>query len=130
MAIWNTYITAIWYIVWPFGNLVAVWNIFSPVLVHEIKKSGNPALSTHLLLQYSESRSDRLDLVHVVFQNQVLLDTVKLDIPQKPAALLISGGFKSKKNPDYETTYKFDHSERKDTERRIVAFFRNVKMSN
>jgi hypothetical protein len=24
------YITAIWYILWPFGNLVAIWYIFPP----------------------------------------------------------------------------------------------------
>jgi hypothetical protein len=24
------YITAIWYIFWPFGNLLAVWHLFPP----------------------------------------------------------------------------------------------------
>jgi hypothetical protein len=31
------YITALWYILWPFVNLVAIWY-FTPVLVHCVKK--------------------------------------------------------------------------------------------
>jgi hypothetical protein len=36
------YITGIWYILWPFGNLVAIWYILPRfgILCHE--KSGNP----------------------------------------------------------------------------------------
>jgi hypothetical protein len=36
------YILAIWYIIWPMGNLVVFWYIFSlfGILYHE--KSGNP----------------------------------------------------------------------------------------
>jgi hypothetical protein len=41
----SEYITANWYILWPFGNLVAIWYAFSPrfgILYQE--KSGNPGL--------------------------------------------------------------------------------------
>jgi hypothetical protein len=36
------YIAAIWYILWPFGDLVFIWYVFnrSGILYHE--KSGNP----------------------------------------------------------------------------------------
>jgi hypothetical protein len=38
-GIWNIPITAIWYILRAFGNLVATWNIFSPFLVYFVKKN-------------------------------------------------------------------------------------------
>jgi hypothetical protein len=44
------YVTVIWYILWPFGNLVVIWYI-SPgfdILYHE--KSGNPGLGLFLLI--------------------------------------------------------------------------------
>jgi hypothetical protein len=40
-AHWNAdleYIKAIWYILWPFGNLLAIWYIF-PILVFRVKKN-------------------------------------------------------------------------------------------
>jgi hypothetical protein len=36
-------ITAIWSILWPFGNLVALWYIFSRSGILCREKSGNPA---------------------------------------------------------------------------------------
>jgi hypothetical protein len=38
------YITAIWYILWPFGCLVAIWYIFSRFGILCREKSGNPEL--------------------------------------------------------------------------------------
>jgi hypothetical protein len=35
------YITAIWYILWPFGNLVAIWYIFPRSGILSLEKSGN-----------------------------------------------------------------------------------------
>jgi hypothetical protein len=32
------YIMNIWYILWPFGNLMAIWYIF-PILVYCVKKN-------------------------------------------------------------------------------------------
>jgi hypothetical protein len=37
------YITAIWYIPWPFGNFVAMWYLFPRFGVLCQEKSGNPA---------------------------------------------------------------------------------------
>jgi hypothetical protein len=42
MAIWNIHITAIWYILWPFGYLVAIWYIFTRFGIINDEKSGNP----------------------------------------------------------------------------------------
>jgi hypothetical protein len=40
------FITAIWYISWPFGNLVAIWY-FSPVFVYCVKRNlAYPAMSS------------------------------------------------------------------------------------
>jgi uncharacterized membrane protein YuzA (DUF378 family) len=36
------YITAIWYILWPFGDLVAIWYIFPSFGILRREKSGNP----------------------------------------------------------------------------------------
>jgi hypothetical protein len=35
-------ITAIWYILWPFGNLAPIWYIFSRFGILCQEKSGNP----------------------------------------------------------------------------------------
>jgi hypothetical protein len=35
------YITAIWYILWPFDNLVPIWYIFPPFWHIVSQKSGN-----------------------------------------------------------------------------------------
>jgi hypothetical protein len=37
------YITAIWYILWPFGNLVAIWYIFQYFGILYQEQFGNPA---------------------------------------------------------------------------------------
>jgi hypothetical protein len=37
------YITANWYIIWPFGNLVAFWYIYTRFGKLHREKSGNPA---------------------------------------------------------------------------------------
>jgi hypothetical protein len=36
------YITAIWYFLWPFGNLVEIWYIFNCLGISYQEKSGNP----------------------------------------------------------------------------------------
>jgi uncharacterized membrane protein YuzA (DUF378 family) len=36
------YITAIWYILWPLGNLVTIWYIFPRFGILRGEKSGNP----------------------------------------------------------------------------------------
>jgi hypothetical protein len=44
------YINAIWFIQWPFGNLVAIWYIPPVYLVYCVKnKSGNPATPAKVL---------------------------------------------------------------------------------
>jgi hypothetical protein len=40
--IWNIHITAIWYILWPFGNLEAIWDILHRFGILCQEKSGNP----------------------------------------------------------------------------------------
>jgi hypothetical protein len=37
------YITGIWYILMPFGNLLAIWYIFACLGILYKEKSGNPA---------------------------------------------------------------------------------------
>jgi hypothetical protein len=37
------YFTAIWYILWPLGNVVVIWNIFPRFGILCQEKSGNPA---------------------------------------------------------------------------------------
>jgi hypothetical protein len=36
------YFTVIWYILWPFGNVVAIWHIFPRFGKLCQEKSGNP----------------------------------------------------------------------------------------
>jgi hypothetical protein len=36
--------TAIWYILWPFGSLVAIWYIFPKFGIFRREKSGNPVI--------------------------------------------------------------------------------------
>jgi hypothetical protein len=43
-ALWD-YISAIWYILWPFGNLVAIWYISPRFGILCQDKSGNPGSS-------------------------------------------------------------------------------------
>jgi hypothetical protein len=47
MAIRNI-TTAVWYILWPFGNLVAIWYISPRFGTLDKEKSGNPALLSSL----------------------------------------------------------------------------------
>jgi hypothetical protein len=47
MDVLNTYITAIWNILWSFGNLVAIWYIFPHFGIVGQDKSGNPAGNIH-----------------------------------------------------------------------------------
>jgi hypothetical protein len=44
LVIWNILPTAIWYILWPFGNVVVSWYIFPRFGKLCQEKSGNPAL--------------------------------------------------------------------------------------
>jgi hypothetical protein len=39
---WNLSHTVIWYILWPFRNLVAIWYIFPHFGILNKEKSGNP----------------------------------------------------------------------------------------
>jgi hypothetical protein len=36
------YSTIIWYILWPIGNVVVIWNVFSRFGILCQEKSGNP----------------------------------------------------------------------------------------
>jgi hypothetical protein len=38
------YFTAIWYILWPLGNVVVIWNIFPRFGISCQEKSGKPAI--------------------------------------------------------------------------------------
>jgi hypothetical protein len=38
------YFTVIWYILWSFGNVVVIWNIFPRFGILCQEKSGNPAM--------------------------------------------------------------------------------------
>jgi hypothetical protein len=40
------YFTAIWHILWPFGNVVVIWYIFPRFGIVRQEKSGNHALNT------------------------------------------------------------------------------------
>jgi hypothetical protein len=63
MAIWNillpfgifyghlVYFTAIWYILWPFGTLLAVWYIFPRFGILNKEKSGNPEAQIDVLME-------------------------------------------------------------------------------
>jgi hypothetical protein len=45
LAIWNMYFTSIWYILWPFDNIVVIrykFHIFFTALVHCVKKIWQP----------------------------------------------------------------------------------------
>jgi hypothetical protein len=42
MSIWNRYVTAIWHILCPFGNLVGIWSIVPHFGIVYQEKSCNP----------------------------------------------------------------------------------------
>jgi hypothetical protein len=46
-------ITSIWYILWPFGYLVAIWYIFPRFGILCQEKSGNPGRDTKGSLSFS-----------------------------------------------------------------------------
>jgi hypothetical protein len=43
------YIKEIWYMLWPFGNLVEIWYIFSWFGILTKEKSGNPNLANSII---------------------------------------------------------------------------------
>jgi hypothetical protein len=43
-VIWNITYTSIWYILWPFGNVLLIWYIFPRFGILRREKSGNPAI--------------------------------------------------------------------------------------
>jgi hypothetical protein len=49
------YITAIWYILWPFGNLVAIWDSFPRFGILCQEQSGNP-VSLQVLFPHDSVR--------------------------------------------------------------------------
>jgi hypothetical protein len=53
------YIMAIWYILWPFDNVVAIWYIFSRFGIFCQEKSGNPVLPVALLDLFAVSDNMR-----------------------------------------------------------------------
>jgi hypothetical protein len=61
------YKTAIWYIIWPFGNSVVIWYIFQSFGKLRREKSGNPALfrvGANIkirVLQTAENDSGKID---------------------------------------------------------------------
>jgi hypothetical protein len=42
------YITAVWYMFWPFGNLVSIWYISPRFGILNKEKSGNPVSDVRL----------------------------------------------------------------------------------
>jgi hypothetical protein len=40
------YFMVIWYILWPFGNIVVIWYVFRHFGMLCLEKSGNPALNS------------------------------------------------------------------------------------
>jgi hypothetical protein len=46
---YSEYFTVIWYILWPFGNVVVIWYIFPRFGILRQEKSGNPALYPWML---------------------------------------------------------------------------------
>jgi hypothetical protein len=63
------YITAIWYILWSFGNLVAVWYI-PPFLVYWIKKNLATLVQT-LLMQLFVGKRTRVGRVCTSIANEI-----------------------------------------------------------
>jgi hypothetical protein len=49
------YFTAIWYILWPFGNVAVIWFIFPHFGVLGQEKSGNPVCAKDIRFQHSWS---------------------------------------------------------------------------
>jgi hypothetical protein len=44
------YISAIWYMLWPFGNLVTIWYIFPPFWYIVSRKIGQPCEEVNHIL--------------------------------------------------------------------------------
>jgi hypothetical protein len=49
------YFTGIWYILWPFGNVVAIWYIFPRFGILCQEKSGNPETDLYVRALISPS---------------------------------------------------------------------------
>jgi hypothetical protein len=64
------YITTIWYVLWPFGNLLAIWYIFPRFGILCQYKSCNPALG-YYIGRGSGQDSDKLLPEHSQFGNKM-----------------------------------------------------------
>jgi hypothetical protein len=60
------YITAIWYILWPFGILVVNWNNFPCFGILHYEKSGNPGTR----VKYIQTRSSGDILMYIIYVNK------------------------------------------------------------
>jgi hypothetical protein len=80
------YTTAIWYIIWPFGNLVASWHVFSRlgILFHE--KSGSPKLLSLFLPATPIHRKHSKKTWLVIAQINAPLDTLLMESRRGPEA--------------------------------------------
>jgi hypothetical protein len=65
-------ITAIWYILWPFGNLVANWYIFARFGILCKEKSGNPGFKSLL----EQKTTQAIHLQKKVFKAKVVRSKV------------------------------------------------------
>jgi hypothetical protein len=70
------YITTIWYVLWPFGNLLAIWYIFPRFGILCQYKSCNPALG-YYIGRGSGQDSDKLLPEHSQFGNKMCNKVLK-----------------------------------------------------
>jgi hypothetical protein len=77
MAIWNI-LQNIWYILWPFGNLVTIWYIFLRFGLLCQEKSGNPGVGSKRLGWISATFCRTLKMIaakigRFIFQKKIIL---------------------------------------------------------
>jgi hypothetical protein len=48
---------AIWYILWPFGNVAVIWYIFLRFGILCQEKSGNPDIHTYVVLATTQGKT-------------------------------------------------------------------------
>jgi hypothetical protein len=60
------FFTVIWYILWPFGNVVVIWNIFPRFGLFCKEKSGNRAHSGNLITDSDCNRSNYVILIRQI----------------------------------------------------------------
>jgi hypothetical protein len=69
-------LTAIWYILWPFGNLVTIWYIFTRFGILCQEKYGNPGLGFQMT--YHQNVDMRRETIVNYVCMQIITTTVDL----------------------------------------------------